>query len=181
MTASSWYLSYQNRPSLSRRIAVVRHPSLCGGAYFLPDFLMPWEPVLSGPLPLPTVLARSSRAFLSVSCQRSGAAWLRRFCGGLVSQKKSHRHNVATGPCFCMRFVRYVSLLPCEGILDLLYDFFSSTRVVVCRGGAYEGFWVALQAVEAEYREGYAPAASLALWAMSSSSRSCAFFLGFLL
>lgn len=35
-------------------------------AYFLPDFLMPWDPVFKGPLPLPTVLARSSRAFLSV-------------------------------------------------------------------------------------------------------------------
>lgn len=33
--------------------------------YFLPDFLMPWEPVLSGPLPLPTLPASSSRAFLS--------------------------------------------------------------------------------------------------------------------
>jgi len=39
------------------------------GAYFLPDFLMPWEPVLSGPLPLPTDLASSSRCFFSVYCQ----------------------------------------------------------------------------------------------------------------
>jgi hypothetical protein len=49
-------------------------------------------------------------------------------------------------------------------------------------GGAYEGFFLGrLQVVKAGCREGYAPAASLALWAMSSSSRSCAFFLGFLL
>jgi len=38
------------------------------GTYFLPDFLMPWEPVLRGPLPLPTLPASSSRAFLSGGC-----------------------------------------------------------------------------------------------------------------
>jgi hypothetical protein len=35
-------------------------------AYFLPDFLMPWEPVFMGPLLLPTLPASSSRAFLSI-------------------------------------------------------------------------------------------------------------------
>lgn len=33
--------------------------------YFLPDFLMPWAPVLRGPLP-PALAARSLRAFSSV-------------------------------------------------------------------------------------------------------------------
>jgi hypothetical protein len=39
---------------------------LVRSAYFLPDFLMPWEPVFMGPLLLPTLPASSSRAFLSV-------------------------------------------------------------------------------------------------------------------
>jgi hypothetical protein len=51
--------------SISNSSFFVPRPSpLC--AHFLPDFLMPWEPVLSGPLPPLTLPASSSRAFLSV-------------------------------------------------------------------------------------------------------------------
>jgi hypothetical protein len=46
------------------RLRIVRR--LSESAYFLPDFLMPWEPVFMGPLLLPTLPASSSRAFLSV-------------------------------------------------------------------------------------------------------------------
>jgi hypothetical protein len=50
--------------------SLVAH-SLVGvaGDYFFPDFLMPCEPVLSGPLPFPTDFAKSSRCFFSVYCQ----------------------------------------------------------------------------------------------------------------
>ena len=97
-------------------------------AYFLPDFLMPCEPVFSGPLPLPTLPASSSRAFLS-----SGRVSLVYYC---------YQHSRAH-------------------VLSVFEELYGGFRDGV-------GSW-------------YAPAASLALWAISSSSRSCAFFLGFLL
>jgi hypothetical protein len=82
---SIMYNAYRNRKTpypLVFSTSNHRSPLLLG-AYFLPDFLMPWEPVFSGPLPLPTLPASSSRAFLSVRnlsasvycLSSSAAAW----------------------------------------------------------------------------------------------------------
>jgi hypothetical protein len=52
-------------PYLARCISNGGGPKGLVEIYFLPDFLMPWAPVLSGPLP-PALAAKSFLAFSSV-------------------------------------------------------------------------------------------------------------------
>lgn len=91
MTPCPWYLSTSHHRALPSPVWV--NPPC---AYFLPDFLMPCEPVLRGPLPLPTVLARSSRAFLSILRGQLGSLLCCRAKRGIVGYEVGigrHKHT----------------------------------------------------------------------------------------